>query len=109
MDCRLRRLHVQPVWRSRSPRTGSKGAYSWQRFRCGLAAPLLGLVVLTAPFAGLEGERTVRARHVVIIGVDGMKGEAAVNAKTPNMRQMMNDGAYTLHARAVIPFSSKPN
>jgi hypothetical protein len=74
-----------------------------------LAAPLLGLVTLSAPFAGRAGEHTTRARHVVILGVDGMKGEVAVNAKTPNMPQMMNDGAYTLHTRAVIPFVSKPN
>jgi len=52
---------------------------------------------------------TALAQHVVIIGVDGMKGEAALNAQTPYMHGLMSKGAYTLHARAVIPLVSKPN
>jgi predicted AlkP superfamily pyrophosphatase or phosphodiesterase len=54
-------------------------------------------------------DSSIRAEHVVIIGIDGMKGEAASHAQTPNLRRFMEHGAYTLHARAVIPLVSKPN
>lgn len=71
--------------------------------RCCLVSAVLIL------FAVLPGIGAALAQHVVIIGIDGMKGEAAINAKTPNMHRMMKEGAYTLQARAVIPFVSKPN
>ena len=56
-----------------------------------------------------QKHRKPLARHVVIVGVDGMKGEAVMNAKAPHMQHLMSIGAYTLHARAVIPTVSKPN
>lgn len=74
-----------------------------------LRAALLALVALAVPFAGRENAHAAGVAHVVIIGIDGMKGEAAVNAKTPNIHRLMKDGAYTLKARAIIPFVSKPN
>lgn len=47
--------------------------------------------------------------HVVIIGCDGMSPDGVSKANTPNMDRMMKNGAYTLHARAVMPTSSSPN
>jgi len=47
--------------------------------------------------------------HVVIIGCDGMSPDGVRKANTPYMDWMMKNGAYTLHARAVMPTSSSPN
>ena len=47
--------------------------------------------------------------HVVIIGCDGMSPDGIQNAKTPSIDSLMRRGAYTLHARAVMPTSSSPN
>jgi len=49
------------------------------------------------------------AKHVIIIGCDGMSPDGVVKADTPNMDRMMKEGAFTLHARGVMPTSSSPN
>ena len=49
------------------------------------------------------------ASHVIVIGCDGMSPDGIRNADTPNMDRMMREGAYTMHARAVMPTSSSPN
>lgn len=70
-----------------------------------LAAAALSLasirVIAAASLPGVE--------HVVIIGVDGMSTEGVEKATAPNMHQFMRDGAYTLHARGVMPTVSSPN
>ena len=48
-------------------------------------------------------------KHVVIIGCDGMSPDGVQQAETPNMDALMERGAYTMHARAVMPTSSSPN
>ena len=48
-------------------------------------------------------------KHVIVIGVDGMSPDGIRNAPTPNMDHMMEQGAYTLRARGVLPTSSSPN
>lgn len=47
--------------------------------------------------------------HVVIVGVDGLSPDGIRKAKTPNLTRMMKEGAFTLHARAVMPTVSSPN
>jgi predicted AlkP superfamily pyrophosphatase or phosphodiesterase len=49
------------------------------------------------------------AEHVVIVGCDGMSPNGILNANTPVMDQLMKEGAYTLHARGVLPTYSSPN
>jgi hypothetical protein len=49
------------------------------------------------------------ARHVVVIGVDGMSPDGIRKAATPVMDQMMKEGAFTLQARSVTPSSSSSN
>lgn len=49
------------------------------------------------------------AKHVILIGVDGFGAYAFENAKIPNIRKMMNNGSYSLHARSVLPSSSAVN
>lgn len=48
-------------------------------------------------------------KHIVIIGVDGMSPNGIINAPTPNMDYLMENGSFTLHARAVLPTSSSSN
>lgn len=48
-------------------------------------------------------------KHVVIIGCDGMSPSGIQKANTPNLDSLMKKGAYTMHARAVMPTSSSPN
>ena len=48
-------------------------------------------------------------KHVVIIGVDGLSVEALREAGAPNLKQLMARGAWTLHARGVLPTVSSPN
>ena len=47
--------------------------------------------------------------RVIVFGVDGMSPDGVNKANTPNMHYMMEHGAYTLHARGVLPTSSSPN
>ena len=72
-----------------------------------------GLAVIAAfAFAGcghVSMMRTPRAHHVVIIGCDGMSPDGIRNAETPHMDELMRTGAYTFHARGVMPTSSSPN
>lgn len=51
----------------------------------------------------------VRARHVVVIGVDGMSPNGIQNAETPFMDAMRKNGSWAFHAQAILPSSSSPN
>ncbi|MEK7795726.1 MAG: alkaline phosphatase, partial [Candidatus Hydrogenedentota bacterium] len=51
----------------------------------------------------------VPPQHVIIIGCDGMSPDGVTQANTPFMDGMMREGAWTLHARGVMPTSSSPN
>lgn len=48
-------------------------------------------------------------QHVIIIGVDGMSPNGIINTATPVMDKLMKNGAFTMHARNVMPTSSSPN
>jgi hypothetical protein len=67
-----------------------------------LAAALLGLLQC-------RDFNKIEIRHVVVIGVDGMSPDGIRKAATPVMDSLMRGGAYTLHARGVLPTSSSPN
>ena len=47
--------------------------------------------------------------HVIIIGIDGMSPDGIKYADTPVMDKLMENGAFTMHARNVLPTSSSPN
>lgn len=48
-------------------------------------------------------------QHFVVIGVDGLSPDGVLKAKSQVMRRLMKDGAWSLHARGVMPTSSSPN
>ncbi len=68
---------------------------------------LVGLLFFscTAPISS----QVPGVKHVVIIGCDGLSPDGVQKAKTPNMDGLMRRGAYTFHARAVMPTVSSPN
>ena len=73
----------------------------------------LGAILLIGSlFFGITSEivsQVPGVNHVVIIGCDGLSPDGIQKAKTPNMDSLMQRGAYTMHARAVMPTSSSPN
>ncbi len=48
-------------------------------------------------------------KHVIVIGVDAMSPDGIVNADTPVLDNLMQNGSYTLNARGVLPTSSSTN
>src|SRR6267142_6321216 len=47
--------------------------------------------------------------HVVVIGCDGFGSLGFTATNAPILHQLMRGGAYTLHARGVLPTVSSPN
>ncbi|MFK7925102.1 MAG: alkaline phosphatase family protein [Bacteroidia bacterium] len=48
-------------------------------------------------------------KYVLVIGVDGMSPDGIRQANTPNLDALIEGGAFTERARAVLPSSSSPN
>ncbi|MEL7533482.1 MAG: alkaline phosphatase family protein [Bacteroidota bacterium] len=48
-------------------------------------------------------------KYVVVIGVDGMSPNGIKNADTPHLDALIEAGAFSERARAVLPTSSSPN
>jgi hypothetical protein len=53
--------------------------------------------------------RAAKVEHVVVIGCDGFGSLGFTPDNTPVLHGLMREGAYTLHARGVMPTSSSPN
>ena len=68
---------------------------------------IFAFLFLLASCSGAEQQPT--ARHIIVIGVDGMSPDGVRKADTPHMDEMMEKGAWTLSARGVLPSSSSPN
>lgn len=50
-----------------------------------------------------------KAKHVVLIGLDGWGAYSVEKAEIPNLKKMMSAGAYTLKKRSTLPSSSAIN
>lgn len=50
-----------------------------------------------------------KAKHVVLIGLDGWGAYSVEKADMPNVKKLMSEGAYTLKKRSVLPSSSAVN
>ena len=48
-------------------------------------------------------------KHVVLIGLDGWGAYSVPKAEMPNLKKLMEEGAYTLKKRSVLPSSSAVN
>ncbi|PZX56768.1 alkaline phosphatase [Algoriphagus chordae] len=50
-----------------------------------------------------------KAKHVILIGFDGLGSYAFPKAEMPNLKKLMEGGSYSLEARTVLPSSSAVN
>ena len=76
---------------------------------------LMALVSIVA-FIGCSstGEKQTEAKawkadHVIFIGLDGWGSYSVEKGETPNIKQLMDEGMYTLQKRTVLPSSSAVN
>ncbi|HOT50521.1 MAG TPA: ectonucleotide pyrophosphatase/phosphodiesterase [Candidatus Hydrogenedentes bacterium] len=67
---------------------------------------ILMAAIMTTVFAQAADRRP---GHVVVVGIDGMRGDSVEQAQTPNMRALMARGVSTMKAAAVLPTVSSPN
>lgn len=57
----------------------------------------------------LYAQMMPNVQHVLLIGVDGLSPAGIQAATTPTLDSLMQAGAYSMTARAVLPSSSNPN
>lgn len=69
---------------------------------------MLLIVILTGLPYLLEAQNW-KAKHVVLIGLDGWGSYSVEKADMPNVKGLMENGSYTLKKRSVLPSSSAPN
>lgn len=66
----------------------------------------LAFVLATAISASAQ---VPNVEHVVLIGIDGLCPAGIRTVDPPNFKNLVSEGASTMHARAVMPTSSSPN
>ncbi|WKX77842.1 alkaline phosphatase family protein [Zobellia laminariae] len=74
-----------------------------------LLIPILALCGIWSKSVNGQEAPTLNIEHVVVIGFDGLSPDGLQNAATPTFDKLMQEGAYSLHARAVLPTSSSTN
>ena len=71
---------------------------------------IIATVVLLFAFATSSNAKGKdKAKHVVLIGLDGWGAYSLPKADMPNVKKLMEDGAYTLKKRSALPSSSAIN
>lgn len=70
---------------------------------------LCALASVVAGSAHARQQSSLPPIHVVVVGVDGLSPDGVRQASTPNLDALMEQGAYSFSARAVLPTSSSPN
>lgn len=74
-----------------------------------LAALVTAIACFGFAAEAAHAQDAARARHVIVIGVDGLSPDGVLKAETPAMREMMAQGSWSLHARGVMPTTSGAN
>ena len=70
----------------------------------------LYLLIVILFFVSCNSQEEVpRAKHVILIGLDGVGAYGFQRAHTPNMNEMAKNGALSLNSRCVLPSSSSQN
>ena len=75
-----------------------------KKFTITLALSILAVLLVITP-CNAKG----KAKHVVLIGLDGWGAYSVPKADIPTIKQLMGDGAYTLEKRSALPSSSAIN
>jgi len=93
-----------------------RGRVLWRRIAGGCETRLLILKMKTilAGFALVTiletvGGAAAPVQHMVVVGVDGLSPDGIIHARAPNLQRLREQGAWTYHARGVMPTSSSPN
>jgi len=58
---------------------------------------------------GFAPDTFAQVKHLVVIGVDGLSPDGILHAVAPNLQRLREQGAWSFHARGVMPTSSSPN
>jgi predicted AlkP superfamily pyrophosphatase or phosphodiesterase len=66
---------------------------------------ILLLVCLATP----SSAAIPQVKHIIVIGCDGFGAIGFTPSNTPVLHRLMREGAWTLHARGVLPTVSSPN
>lgn len=74
-----------------------------------LSLIILPLLFLCTACSEVSDKPVRKAKHVILIGSDGLGAYAFEKARIPNIRKLMKEGSYSLEARAVLPSSSAVN
>ena len=77
--------------------------------RWGVVIVLINGMLLLGSCAKTTAEISPKAKHVIVIGFDGLSPDGLQNAETPHFDALIHEGTYTYHARAVLPSSSSTN
>jgi predicted AlkP superfamily pyrophosphatase or phosphodiesterase len=70
---------------------------------------LRSFLVVAAALCAAGADAQPHARRVVVIGYDGLSARGLQGAQTPHISALVSSGAWTMHARAVLPTVSSPN
>lgn len=70
---------------------------------------IIAVFILLIACLSPVGAANWKAQHVILIGLDGWGAYSVEKANIPNIKQLMNDGSYTLTKRSVLPSSSAVN
>lgn len=70
---------------------------------------LLFVSFITLCFLTTPCSAQPKAKHVVLIGLDGWGAYSIPKADIPNIKQLMQNGCYTLEKRSTLPSSSAIN
>ena len=69
----------------------------------------LYIVAFVFLFANVSFAAKWKAKHVVLIGLDGWGAYSVEKAEMPTVKKLMAEGSYTLKKRSVLPSSSAVN
>jgi len=70
---------------------------------------ILQVIACLVFFAHFNLYAGTKAKHVILIGLDGWGSYSVEKADMPVVGKLMEEGAYTLKKRAVLPSSSAVN
>ncbi|MDD4192389.1 MAG: alkaline phosphatase family protein [Mangrovibacterium sp.] len=76
------------------------------KFRTGMAMVLACMLFVACQ---PENKHPEGIKHVVVIGIDGMSVQGLLEATTPCMDSLMQNGAFNFKVRSVLPTVSMPN
>ena len=69
----------------------------------------IAMIALLGSCCGNETKGVKGVKHVVMVGFDGLAGNTVEAAQMPTLKSLMEQGAWTLQARSILPSSSACN